>query len=794
MTRNSKVLGELISQLQANSAFPEKSDLPPENLSRRNFGKILGVQTLLASTVSLSGCLGGGGGDDPAPVDPDTQTLTRAAFVATVADYFDWAHSSEYIDQFKTVQQTFVDVSLGVTAYAKQIETALEESLIDNSLGFFHPEQQITREDAADIYVKAFKVPTASGNPLSAFADLSAVSSPRLNSVKAIVAAGYMSGTSATTFSPKGTLTAGDAKAILAKITSTVVAPVQVMPKPGTTSPRRYVSYTTPTPGAQIYITETFDGSEPEDPTTSTKALAYDFVKIGTRPYVVFDGRAGTLAVTQPRGTVRVKAVAKKNGLAVSGVQSFIWFLNRPGSDVVEPAQKQTQPFEYKLVHQATATAPAVYKIYNMSESVQAYSFLILGPDRGIVFDFIQVHYLSGNMKPLVDALANGKPYDAILGHNHVDHVAQIGNFTTKATDGSGGVAAKGGKIYTSKQDKYQLMAVAATTNAGFKTAGDEAVELADGQVFELGGGIKVTAWFAPGHEDGLVTLVTSNGWVYATDMWACNRPYTADTTGYTGVRSDLFLSMTRQLLANYGKSITDGQILEVTNAHQEAPVKMEGVNAFVKCFQKMIDQGPSATEGSIRGGINRMSMVHSDVANSNVKAMWRDKNWMAVEIGGNPSAHKDFTTFSEGTSSVMTGTGLAYPCNNTIDYNTADGYKKYSVLANLEIAGGTLVGKDIHWNVAQANTAGSVDRKLTNKFDPWTYAYTINVPTATNSITVTPWAMSSKVTSLKVNGTAVAQGVSITVAVSAGSKITVDIVAADGVTTSSYTFTVAKV
>ena len=764
-----------------------------EKISRRGFGKLLGAQTVLASTVTLSGCLGGGGGGSDDTPAPASKTLTRAEFVATVSDHFDWAHSSEYIDQFKSLQQTFSDVSLGKTAYAKQIETALEAGLIDNSQGYFYPEQSITREEAADIYVKAFKIPAAVSNPLTGFTDASSISASKLASVKAMVAGGYMSGTSTTLFSPKGTLTTDEAKAILTKITAAIVAPVQVMPKPGTTSPRRYVSYTTPTEGAQIYITETFDGSEPEDPTTSTKAMAYDFVTMGTRAYVVDDGRPGTLKVTAPGGVVRVKAVAKKNGLAVSGIQSFAWTLYRPGSQLKDGVDKQTQPFEYKLVHEATATAPAVYKIFNMTESVQAYSFLILGPTRGIIFDFLQVHYLSGNMKPMVDMLAGSKPYDVVLGHNHVDHVAQIGNFAAAtAQDGSGGVAAKGGKIYTTKLDKFQLMAN--TTNAGFKAAGDEAVALTDGQVFDLGGGIKVTAWQAPGHEDGLVTLVTSNGWVYATDMWACNRPYTADTTGYSGVRGDLFLSFARQLLANYKKSTTDGQIREVTNAHQEAPVKMEGVNNLVKCFQKMIDQGPSATEGSIRGGINRMSMVHN--GKSNVKGMWTDKNWMAVEVGANPSpsVHKDFTTFTEGANNVMTSTGLTYPCNNTVNYNTADGYKKYSVLANLEISGGTLIGKDVYWNTAQTNAAGSVDRKLPNKFDPWSYDYQIYVPSGTSSITVTPWAMSSNFKSMTLNGTAVKQGVATTVTgTTAGSKITVVIVSPDGTQTSTYTLTVTN-
>ena len=60
-----------------------------------------------------------------------------------------------------------------------------------------------------------------------------------------------------------------------------------------------------------------------------------------------------------------------------------------------------------------------------------------------------------------------------------------------------------------------------------------------------------------------------------------------------------------------------------------------------------------------------------------------------------------------------MTGVGLAYPCNNTVDYNTEEGFKKYSVLANLEVEGWELVGVDVYWNTNQS--AGDVPRKLSN-------------------------------------------------------------------------------
>ena len=58
-----------------------------EKISRRSFGKLLGAQTVLASSVTLSGCLGGGGGgsdDAPAP-EISTATLSPAAGAAAPA-------------------------------------------------------------------------------------------------------------------------------------------------------------------------------------------------------------------------------------------------------------------------------------------------------------------------------------------------------------------------------------------------------------------------------------------------------------------------------------------------------------------------------------------------------------------------------------------------------------------------------------------------------------------------------------------------------------------------------------
>ena len=51
----------------------EKGGLVPGKLQRRDFGKLLGVHTLLLSTLSLAAC-GGSGGDDNPSTDPTNPT------------------------------------------------------------------------------------------------------------------------------------------------------------------------------------------------------------------------------------------------------------------------------------------------------------------------------------------------------------------------------------------------------------------------------------------------------------------------------------------------------------------------------------------------------------------------------------------------------------------------------------------------------------------------------------------------------------------------------------------------
>ncbi|MCX6553217.1 MAG: cadherin-like beta sandwich domain-containing protein, partial [Acidobacteria bacterium] len=523
--------------------------------------------------------------------------------------------------------------------------------------------------------------------------------------------------------------------------TSARVAPVQVMPKSGTTSYRRNVNMTTPTPGATIYYTVTDDHTEPPDPTTASKA--YDPAK----GFLLFDN---PMRATSDAKVFTLKAMAAKNGMAASGIRTFMYYVVRP----------QAAAFQAQLVHAPTPTSPAVWDIMNPSDYNRPHVYYIEGSTRGVVMDAGQYPAAKANLKAFIDTLAT-KPYDVVLGHNNPDHVEQVSAFV------EGGI-----RLYMTAQDKGSVLA---SRRPDFIAAATASVLLKDGDVLDLGN-VQMTAYQTPGHSHGLVILQDKrNGWIFGSDMFGCNRPATADITNYSGAKMDTFLSMVQQLYTNLRKN--GGRIVEVHNAHNEVPVGYAGLESFQAAVQQLIDIGDSASSPSMRGTTPGGQQMPAPQRMSMVGDMWRNKDWIALWVGGNYGGPVDY--LSKPTTD--------YACKTTIDYNAAGGIKKYSVLSNVEITGGALVGVDLTW----APPANGVANTLSNKFDPWIYAYDIAVPAGSKTITIAPTAMSNKITSLKLNGAAIKSGTGRPVPASDGSTVTVDVVAPDGVTTSHYVLTI---
>lgn len=675
------------------------------------------------------------GGDD---------AVTRAGMAALIARHFDWVHSSEYLDPYKAPQPTYRDVAVGRTRYAKEVETALEERVLDGADGVFHPDRPVSPEDAALWLARAFLSPSSDGRPTLDAAGLATLAAAGGPGVQALRDAGLLAPAAGRRHGASARVSRRQAEDALRRLAAAVVAPAQVMCKPGTTAPRRYITITTPTAGATIRYEFTFDGSEPADPTAASPT---------------FDlRRNGVLQFVNPLGSAvdsrfyRLKTVALKDGLQTSAPREFSWTILRP----------RTGAFRATQIHEPTATSPAVWKINNPAEYYQANVYYLEGSERGVLVDAGEYSYERANLKTFVDSLAS-KPYDVVVGHAHPDHAEQIYNFT------SAGVT-----LYASAIEKAALIA---STRPDWQAAGRAAVAASDGHQLDLGN-VQVSLFHAPGHTNGLMTvLVNQTGWVYCSDHFGCNRPYTADTTQYNGVKADLFLSLQQQLLAGYRARC--GEVTAVTNAHQDAAVTMACVDNFVGCFQRLIDDG-DVTEPSIRGGI--VGNPTGPVKNSRMSKigdMWRDRDWMAIAnpLGSGWDQPVDY----------LSAPTDAFPSGVAIDYNAPGVHRRYSVLSNVEFVGGTLVGVDVYW----AAPANGVANKIPNKFDPWTYAYAVTVPRGVRRLTIKPTAMSNRISAMRVNGVALRQGASRSLRVRPGQRITVDVVAADRRTRSTYAFTV---
>lgn len=550
-----------------------------------------------------------------------------------------------------------------------------------------------------------------------------------------VVAAGYMEeGNSSAPLSNE------EAKSIFETITSTVVAPVQAVPVTTAVAPRRYIKLWCPTEGATIHFTR--DGSDP-----SMESEIYDIDQLGHITEMV--GSRGGGGAAEPTREVVYKAFAVKDGVETSPVNTMVWNLYRPLDDV----------FQSDLIVEGDEKTPKVYRVYNDAESVRAMCWFIEGPESGIVFDALQTGVDDNhNLKEYIDGLTT-KPYVLIIGHDHGDHDAQLPAFLNAGIEtyvnerGWSSIGGRGFGGVVPDPEKQKLVH-----------------NVDEGDSFDLGGGCVFEVYCMPGHANSNITLNDKqSGMVFNSDN-ICTRAGSADNTGVSGLKTDLLLSITQQAISNFTKDGAEVKML--FTGHDEQMLGFSNLLIFEQAFQQVIDKGEDGCTPSLRGGNSRVTTVGD---------MWKDgTQWVSLGIGGRLGDDYEYLTN-----------------NSTANYN-AGGYTKYSVLSNIEIEGGDLVGTTVTW--AEPRTfewAGkeiTVENSLDDKFDPWTYDYTIEVPAANNQITIVPTTMSTKVTEMRLNGELVDYRSENEIEVTDGQVIEIAVIAPDGTTTSNYSFTIKKV
>lgn len=740
--------------------------------------------------------------------------ISRGEFTNEVVNFFGWPHWDSYNDVWKDDPRTFSDIA--GNEYQRAIETAFEEGVVGpadfkatrsdgkygdpnqpNMAGNFRPDAALTREEAAVILARAYKLDT--GDIAHGYTDTNAFSNDEARGSVAALAKLGLFGTVGGSFRPHAAIGRDEALSLFQAMKDGVVAPAYFLPRATSAgyAPRRNVKIYTANPAAELYVNRGTDAAEAiAAPVPGTASQRYIDVEVNSN--------TGYLGYATSGQTPTIKAVAvdpTKTLMSTSEVAQETWTLYRPSK----------APFEVKEIFakgELSPGSPRVVRLMNEEGQFAPMAWYIEGSEKAIMYESLQTSTGNTEGDTLRDLIVNqvasahiaANPYENlyyVAGHNHPDHVAQANTF-------------EGHYAYSSPL--YNLGGSWSDENK------ERLIDLLDGDTIDLGDTL-MYAYPLPGHENALMTLQhKESGMVFATDVYGCTRVGTADDVAVSGVKSDMMLSLIQQTHSKYLSG--GGAMNYLFTGHDESTLHEENFLLYEEAFQLLIDEGYATTThashrqarigantrtmtiGNLYPDLPNGKMIDPTMTQSRLSALnatdeaeatpaveipeyrkYRGATeWVSITFGGpavGSNAAPNYLSSGSDWSRIPTG----------VNYNTENaenGAVTYSQLSNIEFEGAELVGVDFQWG----SNAGYV---IPNMFHPWVYDYTIKVPEDSDTVSVIPTTMTTNATSIKVNGKSVDYKSSTLVAAEQGAVITVEVVAPDGETTSTYNFTVTK-
>lgn len=719
--------------------------------------------------------------------------MTRGDFMIRLAGYFGWYHYNGVMDDGTDIDdegnilteervRNFYDVT-GRNDYVRPIEAALDMGILSAASpeDCFYPMSAMTREDAAVILCKAFLLDALSEDFVSEFEDAGKISDGCRDALNTLVGRNFMRGRTNRTLNPTDSITDTEARIIIESIGRRVTVPVWAMP----VSHRKFVRcrpiWFTPTENATVHwrcrafnlshpkMKGLFVGDRGNGVTLSDEWGEWiDYIPgYSTDPMFGLNNN-WDFPYDNVYFCVEVEAYASKEGLEDSPVSRFVWRIDRPA----------WHDFATDKLHEGSDDYPTVYRFF---DNFQAAAYYIEGSKMGILYDGLMPTNTTTTLIDRVNQIAT-KPYVFVLGHNHGDHKGALAVAYNDGLDVyfCDRVGPKDGEwsIETYAKDYTSQNPVIDNTITGVYS-GDKVHLVAEGDALDLGN-CKFEFYQLPGHEDASILIYDrEHGLLFSSDIYGVNRYWVADQFGAKGVRQDLLLSLHQQLMAAYTK---DGaKVMELYTGHNRIGVGSDYLMVWEQCLQNLVNYGPDGVSDDRRGD----GAILAKDGNS-----FETLNWTGFSIDGKQviAEYKGKYDGRVFTRLELDNTGE----NKRVEDNLYFDYQTNAQLSNVTFSDAELVGHDFKYKAGQEMENemledGRLKYAIPNKFVPFDYEYDVLVSSLQGTVTMTPVAMSDRITGMTVNGKPASSRCPVTVPASGPAVVTVT--GPDGSTTKTYTF-----
>lgn len=319
-----------------------------------------------------------------------------------------------------------------------------------------------------------------------------------------------------------------------------------------------HVDLKTATPDAAIYYT--LDGSEP------------------TRDSLCYRAEEGYIKI--PANSDRDKSVCTDTLIRAFAVKEG-W----EDSEIVDFSYHIVMPPRTAYTYRVLQQKPGKPQIILVQDFDRDKMYLILGEKRGLFIDL--GNDPDGDLKSLVDLLAGGLPWEAIVLHGHPDHIQQ-GHRMVDA-----GIA-----VYMNEKDNDLARSF------GFEPEGFQNIE--EGHVFDLGG-CSLSVFALPGHTPGGLVLVDEEtGDIFSSDGLGCNIALAPGSGwlqfGNPESAMDRYLSAIQSLRCK----IADYPNGRIYNGHDDNILDANlYLNNLEKAVQRAVDEGEAGLFPTLRPAVD---------------------------------------------------------------------------------------------------------------------------------------------------------------------------------------------